>query len=341
MSLELLLELTQTPGISGREEAIRALVERELKGTVESFRVDALGNLIAFRQGTSKKPRRVMYAAHMDEIGFIVRFIDDNGFIRLNPVGGHDPRNTVVQRVRILGKKELWGVVSSATKPVHVQTEEDKKKPLTLDDLYVDVGLPGKEVKKLVSPGDMVVIHRDTLQVGNRLTGKSMDNRTAVYTLIQALKRSKASRDDTYAVFTTQEEVGLRGATTSGYGVEPEIAVALDTTLALDTPGTDPKDAITRLGEGVGLTVMDGSVISDHALLTEFRRLAEQHKIKHQPNILPRGGTDAGGIQRTRSGVRAITISLPTRYIHSSIEMIDLADLDAKIALVAAYMRGK
>jgi endoglucanase len=341
MSIELLKELTETPGISGREERVRAIVQRELAGLVTSTRVDAMGNLIAYRAGKGKKPRRVMYAAHMDEIGFIVKFIDDNGFIRLNPVGGHDPRNTVVQRVRVIGKKELPGVVSSSVKPVHVQTEEDKKKTLSLDDLYVDVGLPGKEVKKLVTPGDMVVIHREMIQIGNRLTGKAMDNRTAVYTLLQALKRSKTNSDDTFAVFTTQEEVGLRGATTSGYGVDPEIGVALDTTLAIDTPGVEAKDAITRLGDGVGLTVMDGSLISDHALLKEFEKLAEKNKIKYQPNILPRGGTDGAAIQRAREGARTITISLPTRYIHSSIEMVDLGDLEAKIELVAAYIKGR
>jgi endoglucanase len=341
MPFELLKELTETPGISGREEAIRAIVKRELQGTVDEMRVDPLGNLIACKKGTSKKPQRVMYAAHMDEIGFIVKFIDDKGFIRLNPVGGHDPRNTVVQRVRVLGKKELPGVVSSSLKPVHIQTDEDKKKTLTLDDLYVDVGLPAREVKRFVAPGDMVVVHRETLQMGKRVTGKAMDNRTAVYTLIQALKKAKTFKDDTFAVFTTQEEVGLRGATTSGYGVEPDIGIALDTTLALDTPGVDAKDSITKLGGGVGLTVMDGSVISDHLLLKEFEKLAEKHKIKYQPNILPRGGTDAGAIQRSRAGVRAITLSLPTRYIHSSIETIDLGDLEAKIELVAAYMRGR
>lgn len=341
MSFELLKELTEAPGIPGREEAVRAIVERELQGVVDAVRVDTLGNLIAYRPGTSKKPNRVMYAAHMDEIGFIVRFIDDNGFLRLNPLGGHDPRNTVIQRVKVFGKQELLGVVSSATKPVHVQTEEDKKRLLTIDDLFVDTGLPAKEVKKLVSPGDMVVLDRQTSRLGERVTGKAMDNRTAVYTLIQALKQSGSSRDETFAVFTVQEEVGLRGAQTSGYGVAPEIAVALDTTLALDTPGTDAKDAITRLGEGVGLTVMDGSFISDHALLKEFEKLAEKNKIKYQPNILPRGGTDAASIQRSREGARAITISLPTRYIHSSIETIDWDDLGAKVDLVAAYMKGK
>jgi endoglucanase len=340
MSFELLKELTETPGVSGREEAIRAIVERELKGVVHSFSTDALGNLIALRKGTSKKPKRVMYSAHMDEIGFIVRHIGDNGFLSLNPVGGHDPRNTIVQRVRVMGKKELFGVVSWTAKPLHVQTEEDKKKCPKIEDCYVDVGLSEKEVKKIVSPGDQVVIHRETVEFGTRVTGKSMDNRTAVYTLISALLKSKNNKEDTYAVFSTQEEVGCRGAQVSGYGVDPEIAVALDTTLACDTPGNSKQDYITSLGEGVGLTVMDGSVIADHALVKEFEKLAARRRIKWQPNILPRGGTDAGAIQRVRSGVRAITISLPTRYIHSSIETIDWRDLRAKIDLVAAYMKG-
>lgn len=341
LSVDLLQELTETPGISGREELIRAIVQRELSGVVDEMRVDAMGNLITFRKGRSKKPRRVMYASHMDEIGFIVKFIDDKGFVRLNPVGGHDPRNSIVQRVRVMGKKEIPGILSSSAKPVHVQTEEDKKKPASLDDLFVDTGLTEKEVKKVVSPGDMVVIHREMMKIGNRVTGKAMDNRTAVFTLIESLKKSSTNEDDTFAVFTVQEEVGLRGATTSGYGVDPDVGIGLDTTLALDVPGNDPKDYITRLGEGVGLTVMDGSIISDHALLKEFQALAERHKIKHQLNILPRGGTDGAALQRSRAGSRAITLSLPTRYIHSSIETIDLRDLAAKVDLVAAFMKGK
>lgn len=338
---ELLKELTETPGIPGREEKIRGIIRRELEGVVDSIHVDTLGNLIAFRKGKSKKSRRVMYSAHMDEIGFIVRHIDDKGFLRLNPVGGLDPRHTIVQRARVLGKQELIGVVSWSCKPLHVQTEEDKKKEPKLEDCFVDLGLSPKEVRKLVSPGDPVVIDRETIRMGSRATGKAMDNRTAVCTLIQALKNAGACRDDTYAVFTVQEEVGLRGAQVSGFGVDPEIVVALDTTLACDTPGNDPQNYITSLGEGVGLTIMDGSVISDRELLETFQKLARKLRIKHQPNILPRGGTDAGAVQRVREGVRAITLSLPTRYIHSSIETVDLTDLEAKINLVTAFMQGK
>ncbi|MBE7488509.1 MAG: M42 family metallopeptidase [Candidatus Omnitrophica bacterium] len=340
MSFELLKELTEAPGIPGREEQIRAIVERELKGIVEAVRVDAMGNLIAFRPGQARKPRKIMYSAHMDEIGFIVRFIDDNGFIRLNPVGGHDPRNCLIQQVQVHGKEVLDGVMTTSTKPVHVQTEDDRKKALAVDDLFIDAGLSAKEIRKIVTPGDMVTLKRETTRIGKRVSGKSMDNRTAVYSLIQSLKKSGANRDDTYAVFTVQEEVGLRGAQTSGYGVAPDIAIALDTTLALDTPGIEARDQITQLGKGVGLTVMDGSVISDHALLKEFEALAGKKKIQFQHNILPRGGTDAGAIQRVREGVKVITISLPTRYIHSSIEMIDWNDLAAKIDLLSAYMKG-
>jgi endoglucanase len=159
--------------------------------------------------------------------------------------------------------------------------------------------------------------------------------------LIRALKESKKNQDDTYAVFTVQEEVGLRGAQTASYGIDPEIGIALDTTLACDTPGVEPHQAITRLGKGVGLTVMDGSMISDKALLESWIELAEKKKIKYQMNMLVRGGTDAGAIQRVREGVRTLTVSLPTRYIHSSIETISWEDLEAKVALVSGYMRGK
>ncbi|MCA9447579.1 MAG: M42 family metallopeptidase [Candidatus Omnitrophica bacterium] len=340
MSIELLKELSETPGIPGREENIRKIVQRELKGAVDKMTVDNLGNLIAYRKGTSKKPKKVMYSSHMDEIGFIVQHIDDKGFLILDPCGGHDPRNTIVQRVKVLGKKELLGVVSWKCKPIHVQSDEDRKKSPSLDKIYVDLGLDVKEVKKLVEIGDPVVIHRDLEQYGNRVTGKALDNRTAVYTLIQALKKSKKNSDDVFAVFSVQEEVGLRGAQVAAHQIAPDIGVALDTTLACDTPGIEPENAITRLGEGVGLTVKDGSLITDRALYEEFQALAKKKKIKHQPNLLTKGGTDGGAIQRAHDGAKTITLSLPTRYIHSSIETIELSDLEAKIALVAEYMKG-
>lgn len=340
MALELLKELCDASGISGREENIRRIVQRELSGIVDDMTIDNLGNLIAFRKGSSKKPKRVMYSSHMDEIGFIVQHVTEKGFLILDPIGGHDPRNCIVQRVKVLGRKELLGVVSWKCKPIHVQSDEEKKSSPSIDKLYVDVGLPAKEVLKLVSVGDPVVIHRDLEQYGNRVTGKALDNRTAVYTLIQALKRSKKNKDDVYAVFTVQEEVGLRGAQVAAHRIAPDIGVALDTTLACDTPGVEPENAITRLGEGVGLTVKDGSLITDPDLYREFESLAKKKKIKHQPNLLTRGGTDGGAIQRAHDGARTITLSLPTRYIHSSIETVDLSDLEAKVELVTAYMKG-
>ena len=340
MAIELLKELSETPGIPGREERIRKIVRRELKGVVDRVTVDNLGNLIAFRAGTSKKPKKVMYSAHMDEIGFLVKHIDDRGFLVLDPCGGHDPRNTIVQRVKVLGRKELLGVVSWKCKPVHVQSPEDRKKSPAIDQVFVDTGLGLKEVQKCVAVGDPVVIHRDLERYGNRVTGKALDNRTAVYTLIQALKKSKKNQEDTYAVFTVQEEVGLRGAQVAAHQIAPDTGIALDTTLACDTPGVDKENAITHLGEGVGLTVKDGSLITDHGLYREIEKLAKKKRIKHQPNLLTRGGTDGGAIQRAHDGAKTITLSLPTRYIHSSIETIDLSDLKAKVELTAAYMRG-
>lgn len=341
MSFDLLKELTEAAGVSGHEDHIRTIIKRELQGVVSKMTVDPLGNLIAYRKGTSKKAATVMYSAHMDEIGFLVKHIDDKGFLRLCPVGGHDARYTIVQQVTVHGRQSIPGVVYWGVKPVHLQSAEDKKKTPEIDDLFVDTGLDKEQVEKLVSVGDTVTLRRETIRLGQRISGKAMDNRTAVYTLIESLKQSKKNSEDVYAVFSVQEEVGLRGAMVAAHGINPEVAIGLDTTLACDTPGNEAHSAVTKMGHGVGLTIMDGSVIADRPLVEQLRTLAEKHKIPHQMNILPRGGTDAGAMQRARAGCRATTISLPTRYIHSCIETIDQSDLDAKIALVSAFMKSK
>ncbi len=346
MNFDLLKKLCETPGVPSREERMRELVITELKPLVDRIDVDAMGNVIGIKKG--KKPKgkksgkapRVMLAAHMDEIGFLVKHIDERGFIRLQPVGGWDPRVMVAQRVFVHGfaGRSLLGALMPAAKPIHMLNPEDLNKPPKIEEMYVDLGMPGDRVKTLVEVGDMVTMARTTERVGETIVSKTLDNRVSVFAMIEALRDVGDHVCDIYAVATTQEEVGLRGATTAAFALEPDVGIALDITLANDFPGPSEQDQITRLGQGTAIKVMDSSLICHPKLVRHFRDVAEKHKIKHQLEVLPRGGTDAGGIQRSRGGVPSFTLSIPTRYVHTVNEMAAVADIEATIELLARYL---
>jgi len=281
----------------------------------------------------------LMIAAHMDEIGFVVSHIDDQGRLRLVPVGGHDPRNMMAQRVTVCGSGgDLPGLLYPGLKPPHLQSDEDRRKPLQVSDFFVDLCLPPDQVRKRVEVGTMVTLQRDFAEVGSGVNAKALDDRLAVYVMIKALQKAKRFAFDTYAVATTQEEVGLRGAGVSAFGIEPDVAVALDVTIAADIPGVPEHERVTRLGEGVAIKLMDSASISHPGLVRHMKSLARRRKIVHQMEILPRGGTDAGAMQRTRAGVPVVTLSVPTRYVHSSIELADRRDIQAAVSLMAAFI---
>jgi endoglucanase len=337
VNVELLKRLSETPGVAGREERVRALVIEELQPLVDELRVDALGNVIAWKKGSGD--RRVMLAAHMDEIGFMVRHIDEHGFARIQPLGGFDPRVLVAQRVVVHTRSgsPLRGVLTPATKPIHLLGDEKPGTP-KLEEFYVDLGLPADRVREQVSLGDSATLDRTFEVLGQNVIGKAMDDRAGVFTMIETLRRLGTHQVDVIAVATVQEEVGLRGATTAAFSVEPDVAIALDTTLAVDTPGMPDSEAVTRLGEGVAIKVFDSSFIPNYKLVQHMRTIAERHTIKHQLEVLPRGGTDAGAMQRSRSGATAITLSIPSRYVHTVNEMVNLGDLDATATLLARYL---
>lgn len=338
MTVELLKELCETPGIPGREERLRAIVRRELEGLVDEMRVDALGNLIAVKR--KEGAPKLMIAAHMDEIGFVVSHIDqEKGWLRLVPLGGHDPRNMISQRVLVsTANGDLPGILFPGLKPPHIATDEERKKQPKVSDFFVDLGLPGAVVREKVNIGDMVTLLREFVEVGDCYSSKAMDDRLSVYVMIEAMRRAQNSGFEVYAVATVQEEVGLRGALTSGFGIHPDIGIALDTTLAVDIPGVPEHEHVTKLGGGTAIKIMDGSVIAHPKLTAFLRSLADRHGIKWQHEILPRGGTDAGAIQRVHAGIAAGTISIPSRYVHSSVEMVHKEDVEATIALLAAFI---
>jgi tetrahedral aminopeptidase len=336
--MELLKELCEAAGIPGREERIRAIARRELAPLVDEIRVDALGNLIAIQRNPGAP--KLMIAAHMDEIGFIVTSInEEKGWLRVHGLGGHDPRNMIAQRVTVCAAGgDLPGILFPGLKPPHIASDEDRKKQPQLADFYIDLGMPGAAVKEQVAVGDMVVMRREFMEFGDAVSSKALDNRVAVYVMIEAIRKAQQSSFELYAVATTQEEIGLRGAGVSAFGIEPDVAIALDTTLAVDIPGVGEHEQVTKLGGGAAIKILDGSVICHPKVVAELRRLAGERQLPWQNEILPRGGTDTAAIQRNRAGVAAGTLSIPTRYIHSPTEMCHKQDVQACIDLLAAFI---
>lgn len=333
--MELLKRLSETPGIPGREEAIRVTVRQALSGHVDEISVDRLGNVIARKKGASPK---VVVAAHMDEIGFLVSHVDEEtGFLRIEPVGGFDPRTLIAQRVAVHTRGgATYGVIG--TKPVHILTEEERKKVPEMKDLFVDVGLSGKEAKEQVQVGDPVTLVQTFADVGKLVTGKALDDRLGVYVGIEAITRLKEHQADVYFVATVQEEVGLRGARTSAFAIAPDIGVALDVTIACDIPSVPAHEQIARVGKGAAIKVKDSASISHPGLVQFLVKLAEERKIPYQLEILPRGGTDAGAIQPAREGAAVVTISIPTRYVHTVVETASKEDIKAAIDLLVAFL---
>jgi putative aminopeptidase FrvX len=337
INVGLLKRLCEAPGIASREDPIRSVVIEEMRPLVDELRVDALGNVIGVKKGSGGP--RVMIAAHVDEIGFFVSHIDDHGFIRLHPVGGFDARVLVAQRVLVHGCKggTFRGAVQLAAKPIHL-LDPSEMKPPKLDELFVDLGLPVDEIRANVEVGDMVTMDRTLEEVGRCVMTKSLDDRVGVFVMIEAIRAMKGGTAEVVAVATTQEEVGLRGARTAAYEVEPDVSIALDVTLAMDIPEAKPHLTVSRLGEGAAIKVLDSSSLSHPKLLRHFRDIAEQHRIPYQLELLPRGGTDAGAMQQARGGSPAITLSIPTRYVHTVNEMATVDDIDACVQLLARYL---
>ncbi|GGF42069.1 M42 family metallopeptidase [Echinicola rosea] len=336
----LLKQVCEVAGAPGFEKRIRDLVIKEVTPLVDEVKVDNIGNVIAIKKG-SKNPdgKRVMVAAHMDEIGFMVTHIDDNGFLRFHTLGGFDPKTLTAQRVIVHGKKDLVGVMGS--KPIHVMTPEERNKLPKTTDYFIDLGMPKDEVEKYVQVGNSVTRDRELIEMGDCVNCKSIDNRVAVFILIEALKTIKNPPYDVYATFTVQEEVGLRGANVAAHGVNPDFGIALDTTIAFDVPGASPHEKVTELGKGTAIKVMDAMTICDYRMVDFMKKTADSNQIKWQPEILTAGGTDTAGVQRMgKQGAIAGAISIPTRHMHQVIEMANKKDIAASIKLLNACLEN-
>lgn len=333
INIDLLREVCRIPGAPGYEQRIREFIIKTVTPLVDEVSTDAMGNVIALKKGASDK--KVMVAAHMDEISFIVTDIDKEGFVRFHTLGGFDGKTLTAQRVIIHGREDIMGVMG--TKPIHVLTAEERSKAPKTTDFFIDTGMSPEKVKEVIRIGDPITRERELIEMGECVNSKSLDNRVSVFILLETLKNLK-DKDipyDVYGVFTVQEEVGLRGAIAASSGINPDFGIALDVTLAYDLPGSSSHEMISQLGKGTAIKVMDGSVISDYRMVNFLREIAETEGIKHQMEILPAGGTDTAGIQKYGKGGAIVgALSIPTRYLHQVIEMSNKEDIHHTIQLL-------
>ena len=338
----ILKALCERNGVSGYEDEVRDLLIDLLRDHADEIRVDALGNLIAIKRGSGDK--RFMIAAHMDEIGLMVRHITDQGFIYFSPIGGWNDRILPGMRVKIRTRDKNWirGVIG--VKPPHLMKEEEKKQVVELTQLYIDVGAQSrKDVETMgISNGSIIVPDVTVERLSEyRVTGKAFDDRAGLVVGVKAFQQADPRDVDFVLVATVQEEVGLKGARTSSYWIGPHVALAVDVTTANDVPGVEEQDAVAKLGRGPAIKIMDGrsgsGLITSQKVLELLIKVAEENNIPYQAEVLPGGTTDATAIQLTREGVPAGTISIPTRYIHSPVELLDLRDLYYAVKLASAF----
>ena len=333
---ELIKKLTETFSPSGYEDAIRKVILNEINTLADEFRVDALGNIIA-RKGeqsakgpssSSGQGKRVMVAAHMDEIGLIATHIDENGFVRFTPVGVPFARYLLGGRVRFVNG--VQGVIGSE------RLEKYNEIP-PADKMFIDVGATGAKDCP-VKVGDVAAFERPFVEMGSRLVAKSLDDRSGVAVAIETMRKLKDGPNEVYFVFTVQEEVGVRGATVSAYGVDPEVGIAIDVTPAGDTPNPIRRDI--ALGAGPAIKVKDHVMLSDPKVVAWMERSAKKAKLQVQREVLTGGSTDARAIQLTRSGVPTGGLAIPCRYVHSPSEMVDYGDIESAVELLTAMLNA-
>jgi len=340
----LLKKFSDTIGVSGHEFEIRKLIMEEINDLADKVWTDRMGNIIALKKGVDENAPKVMFAAHIDEIGLIVTHIDNRGFLRFTGIGGWNERILPGQRVIVMTSKgKIRGVIGM--KPPHIMTPEEKKQVLEMSKLFIDIGVSSKEeAEKLgVKVGSVIVFDREVARLGgsDRVTGKAFDDRVGVASLIYMLKLlNKVEHEaNVYAVFTVQEEIGLKGARVSAFSINPDVGIAVDVTIANDIAGVDEKDWITQLGKGPAIKIMDRGNISHPKVKELLIRVAEKENIPYQLEVLTGGATDAAAIQLAREGVPVGTVSIPTRYIHSPIEVLDLNDAVNSSKLLAAFAK--
>jgi tetrahedral aminopeptidase len=327
---QLLQTLTQIPAPSGCEDELRAAVQKMIQPYADEIRVDALGNLIARKGKKAKNGKRIMLAAHLDEIGLIVSHVDANGYARFSTLGGFRPHRRVGTRVKFLnGAAGILGLEREA---------EEKDRTPSLDRYFIDTGVTSAKDSP-VKVGDTAVYDSTFLDLGDRVVSKCLDDRVGVALLIESLRNFKSSMNEVWYVFTVQEEVGGRGAGPASYGINPDIGLAVDVTIANDAPNTRERNSIV-LGGGPAIKVKDSGVIADPRLVETMTRLAEKNRIPHQFEVIESIGTDARVMQIVGLGAQAGGLAIPLRNLHSPSEMIDMSDVKNAGRLLAAFLRN-
>jgi endoglucanase len=318
-------KLSNARGVSGDESAVRALIAEQIRKHVDEYRVDALGNLIACKRASRRAApaKKVLIAAHMDEVGLLATHIDREGYVHFDKVGGIDDRILPSKAVHI-GAGRIPGVIGF--KPRHRSSEAERKKVVAHHDLCIDIGATSNQnAARVVTPGDYITFDTAFTPFGeNCVRGKALDDRAGCALLTELVRDSYPF--ELYAAFTTQEEIGLRGARVAGYAVAPDIALVLEATVCDDSPKTREQSPTTRLGAGPALTFADRGLLANRALVNLFADAAREHKIPVQFKQPLVGGTDAGQLHRARAGVPSAVLSLPARYIHSPAAILSLDD---------------
>lgn len=331
-NLELLSNLT---GISGYEQNLKDTIIPLITEYTDDITVDNLGNIIALKKGQDSNNKiKIMLAGHMDEIGLMVKDIEDNGFLRFTNIGGVDPRTVLGQEVIVHGEKQLFGVIGS--KPPHLQEKSEQDKAIKMEDMIIDIGYSKEQLKELINIGDPITINRNFTQLkGNRVTGKALDNKAGIITIFECIKQlNKIKHEaDVYFVCTVQEEVGMAGALTSTYKINPDIGIAVDVGFG-KTPELNNNSL--ELGSGAGIT-LGGNIHPN--LRQHIVKLAKEYNIPYQNEIDPGPtGTDARAIQITSKGIPCLVLSIPLRYMHTSVEVIDIIDIKNTGKLLAFFI---
>lgn len=332
----LLEKLTTACGVSGGEEEVRKLIIEEIKDFVDELSVDRLGNIIAVKKGKEGFPK-VMLAAHMDEVGLMVKAIDDKGFIKFEKVGSVDERILVSKQV-LIGKNKVPGVIGA--KAIHLQEPDERTVPLKVNQLYIDIGVKTKEEgEKLVKRGDYIAFNSEYIEFGKNLVkAKALDDRIGCAVLIDLLKEDY--NVNLYGVFTVQEEIGLRGAKVAAYSVNPDFAIVFEGTVCSDITEVPDAEHITKLGKGPALSLMDSYTIFSRELNKRIHETAVDNNIDIQYRQPSPGGNDAGSIHLTKEGVPCAALSVPCRYIHSPSSIMSLDDFEGCKKTMKLFLKG-
>lgn len=333
-----LKSLVENNGVSGHEFGLQDKVIDVFKQYCDEYEIDKLGNVIFLKKGTSQGENvKIVLAAHIDEIGLMVKDIEENGFLKFSNIGGIDPRTILGQEVIVHGKKDLFGVIGA--KPPHLQDDKEQNKAIKMEEMSIDIGLSKDEVEKLVNIGDTITINRSLKKLQNgRVTSKALDDRAGTAALLECIKElSKLNHEsDVYIVSTVQEEVSMAGALTSTYKINPDIGIAVDVGFG-KTPELEDYDSI-KLGEGPGIT-LGGNI--HPSLRQKLVSVAEEYNIPHQLEITPGPtGTDARAMQITKEGIPSLVLSIPLRYMHTSVEVVDMTDIKNTGKLLAFFINA-